>query len=209
MSIKVPKQVPQASIEPGSYIARCYSMIHIGTNEYEWQGEKKQANKFRITFEFPTETKTFKEEEGPKPLVLSAEYTLSLGKKAKLRPILEAWRGKPFTDAETDDFDVTKLAGVPALVTVMTNEKGYSEIASITKPPKGMECPPQVNPTVILDYDNFSTELFNKLPDFLKAKIQTSIEYRKMTGTYKEESTDIEEMAMPHDSHDDVDGIPF
>lgn len=187
MAIKIPKSAPQVQIEPNTYIARCYSMVHIGTVEYDWMGEKKQANKVRITFELPTETKVFKEEEGPKPLVISGEYSLSLGKKAKFRPLLENWRGKPFTEDEAADFDVSKLVGVPAMISVIVNDKGYAEIGSIVKLPKGTECPPQVNPSQILDYDNWDEEQFKKLPEFIQKKIMSSVEYRRMKGTYVED----------------------
>ena len=33
-------------VPSGTHIARCYSMIHIGTVEWEWQGETKYSNKW-------------------------------------------------------------------------------------------------------------------------------------------------------------------
>lgn len=184
MPITIQKSQPQVQIEPGTYMARCYSMIHIGTTSFEYMGETKKSNKVRITFELPTETKVFKEGEEPKPLVISQEYTLSLHEKSKFRPILESWRGKKFTEEEMDNFDVTKLVGVPAMISVIHNDKGYAEIATISKLPKGMECPPQFNENQVLAYDEWNEELFQKLPDFLKKKIQSSEEYQKMKGGY-------------------------
>lgn len=182
MSIKIPKPKVQLQIEPGSYMARCYSMIHIGTTEFEYMGQTKTSNKVRITFELPTETKVFKEGEQAKPLVISAEFALSLHKKSNLRPVLEGWRGKAFTDDEAENFELSKLVGVPAFVNIIHNEKGYAEIASISKMPKGMECPVQVNESQLLDYETFNEELFEKLPDFLKDKIKSSVEYKTLKG---------------------------
>ena len=183
MSITIPKSTPPVQLEAGTYPARCYSMVHIGTIEYEWNGQRNKANKVRITFEFPTETNVFKEGDEAKPFVISQEYTLSFGKQSKFRPQLEAWRGKPFTEEEMDNFDLTKLIGVPAMVTVIQNDKGYSEIAQITKMPKGMVCPDQVNKSVILDYnDNWNQEVFNDLPDFIKTKMQTTPEFQAKVG---------------------------
>lgn len=186
MSIHIPKPKVSEQIEAGTYIARCYSMIHIGTVEFEYQGQKKSSNKVRITFELPTETKVFKEGEPARPYSISAEYALSLHKKSNLRPVLEGWRGKAFTDEEAENFEISKLVGVPAFLNIIHNEKGYAEISSISRLPKGMECPPQVNTSQILDYENFNEELFNSLPDFLKKKIESSVEYKKMKGTYQE-----------------------
>ena len=58
-----------APVEAGNYVARCYSMVHIGTISDEYKGEKKEASKVRLTFELPTETKVFKEENGEQPYV--------------------------------------------------------------------------------------------------------------------------------------------
>lgn len=60
-------------LEPGTYLARCYSMIHIGTIQEEFQGEKKTMNKVRITWELPTELKEFKQGEGEKPYSVSCD----------------------------------------------------------------------------------------------------------------------------------------
>lgn len=204
MGIKAPEVKPSFQVEAGTYIARCYSMVHIGTNSFEWQGVTKKTNKVRITFELPTELHVFKEGEEAKPCVISKEYSLSLHEKSKLRPILEAWRGKKFTEEEIKDFDLTKLVGVPAFISVIHNEKGYAEIASISKIPKGMECPPQVNPSVTLDYENFNPEIFDKLPEFLKLKIKSSEEYKKMMGET------VEEIVEPSAEEEvDANSIPF
>ena len=60
-----------APIAPGTYPARCYSMVHIGTVTEEYQGEKKEQNKVRITWELPTELKEFKE------YIIKDKYTYS------------------------------------------------------------------------------------------------------------------------------------
>jgi hypothetical protein len=79
-------------IEAGSYPARCYSMIEMGTNEETYQGAAKMVNKVRITWELPTEMQVFKEERGPEPRVISKEFSLSMHEKANLRGFLESWR---------------------------------------------------------------------------------------------------------------------
>lgn len=63
-------------VEPGTYIARCYSMIEIGTIETEYKGIKKMQHKVNITWELPTELAVFKEEKGPEPYVVSKNYTI-------------------------------------------------------------------------------------------------------------------------------------
>jgi hypothetical protein len=171
-------------IPAGSYPARCYSMIEMGTNEETYQGTAKMVNKVRITWELPTEMQVFKEERGPEPRVISKEFSLSMHEKANLRGFLESWRGKSFTDTEAKAFDVTNLLGVPCLLSIThktaTNGNTYANISSVSLLPKGMECPEMITPLQELSFDKFSEELFESLPDFIKDKIKTSQEYQSI-----------------------------
>lgn len=180
-------------IPAGSYAARCYSMIQLGTNTENILGKDKELNKVRITWELPTELKVFKEENGEQPLVISKEFTLSMNEKSNLRKFLESWRGKAFTEQEAEAFDITKLIGAPCLISIThrTAKSGsvYANISSVSMLPKGMECPPQINTTQILAFSEFDQELFNSLPDFLRNKIVTSVEYKEMFAP--NETTDV------------------
>jgi hypothetical protein len=177
---------PRELIPTGNYLARCYKMIHIGTVEEVILGEKKIMNKVRIGWELPTEQRVFSEEKGLQPLVIDKEYTLSLHEKSALRATLKSWRGKDFTEDEAKAFDITKLLGVPCMINIIHKpskkdpSRSFEEIAGITAVPKGFNIPAQINPTFVLDYDNFDAEKFNTLPDFIKLKMQTSVEYLSM-----------------------------
>lgn len=171
-------------IPAGSYAARCYSMIHIGTIEETFNGEAKERNKVRITWELPTEMITFNEERGEQPRVIAKEFTLSLHEKSTLRAFLESWRGKSFTDKEAQSFDVTNLLGVPCMLSIThktaTNGNTYANISSVSMLPKGMDCPELINERQELTYDNFKQELFESLPDFIKEKMIISKEYQSL-----------------------------
>jgi len=67
--------------------------------------------------------------------------------------------------------------------------------------PKGVPCPDQVNKNQILQYDNFDTNLFDSLPDFIKNKVLTSVEYKAMTLPNTTE--------MNHTNDDNNDDLPF
>lgn len=170
-------------IPAGNYIARCYQMIEIGTISEVINGETKILKKVRIGWELPTEMKVFNEEKGPQPRGISKEYTLSMYDKASLRKDLKSWRGKDFTDEEAKEFDITKLLGAVCMINIIHKpgsknpSKMYEEIAGVTPMIKGMPVPEQINPTMCLSYDNFDTEAFEKLPDFIKAKMKGSLEY--------------------------------
>jgi len=174
-----------APMESGVFIARCTQMIQIGTLSEEIQGEVKKLHKVRLGFEFPTEKKVFKEENGEQPYFLSKEYTLSFHEKATLRQHLETWRGKKFTDEEAARFDITKLLGVPCTINVVhkvgkANGKTYAEIGSISPLMKGTVCPDAINPVQVLSYDDWNQELFESLPEFLRKKIESTPEFQAL-----------------------------
>lgn len=174
---------PRKVCPAGSHIARCYGMIEIGTIKNEYLGEVKNQYKVMIDFELPNELEVFKEGEAPQPYVISKEFTLSFHEKATLRAQLSSWRGKPFSDEEAAKFDITKLVGVPAMINVIhkpsaDGSKVYANIASISPIPKGMECPPQINPTRVLSYDTWNQDLFMSLPDWLAERISSTPEYK-------------------------------
>lgn len=170
-------------IDPGTYVARCYSMIEIGTIETEFNGHKKKSHKVSIGWELPTETAVFNPDNGPEPYVVNKTYTLSMHEKSTLRKDLESWRGKKYTDAEAVAVDITKLISQPCLLTIVHDEKDgktYANVTGITKLMKGQTCPQQVNKTRILAYDDFNWDLFESLSDYMKDKIRSSEEFRAM-----------------------------
>jgi len=180
----------------GNHVARVYSIIHIGTIEEQYMGEAKMMDKVRITFELPNATKEFKEGDGEKPFVISREYTNSMGEKANLRALIEGMLGVALHSQESASYDVTELMGKECLLNVIhkTSKLGrvYAHIQSASPLPQGLVAPEAINSPFILDFnENWNEESFEKLPDFVKDKIKTSDEYKKMKGI------------------DETDGVPF
>lgn len=177
---------PTTTREPipaGLYPARCYQMIHIGTVEESFEGVAKKVNKVRIGWELPTETRVFKEENGEQPCVISKEYTLSLHEKSALRSMLKSWRSKDFTEEEALAFDITKLLGVPCMINISHKKsadgtKTYDNISAVTPMPRGMDCPPPINPRLVFEHDSPNMEVLEALPDFIKDKVKSSDEWK-------------------------------
>jgi hypothetical protein len=63
--------------------------------------------------------------------MVSKFYTLSLSDKANLRKDLESWRGKQFTDAELEGFELKNLVGANCYLNLVETDKGKRKIASI------------------------------------------------------------------------------
>lgn len=204
--------VVREPVPSGTHLARCYQLIHIGTITSEYQGRETHRDRIRIRFELPNELRDFASEM--KPMVISEEYTLSLADSSTLKPLLENWRGKEFTAEELDAFDIEKLLGVPALITVVHNKsndgkKTYAYIGSITAPVKGMETPPQVNPSFSLSYDNWNQGFFDNLPDFIKEKMMSTPEYRSLKGEIQIDSSQDEPSPLNEEGEIDIMDIPF
>ena len=198
-------------VPAGTYAARCYSMIHIGTVAEDYMGESKELNKVRITWELPTEKKVFKEENGEQPYSVSKEFTLSMHEKANLRKFLESWRGKGFTEEEAKSFDITKLLGKSCLISIIhkTSKQGsqYAVISSCSTLPKGMTCPDQINPSFEFSWENFDQEKFDNLPDWLKDKMKNSNQYKLIVLP---EHTEIKDNYSPAEIEDaDSSELPF
>ena len=104
--------------------AICYGIIDLGTQMGEWAGKPKETHQVLIQWELPKERIDieFDGETENKPRAISRKYTLSLGDKANLRRDLESWRGKAFTKAELDGFDITKLFGVNCILQIVQPE---------------------------------------------------------------------------------------
>lgn len=209
---------PRELIPAGNYVARCYQMIQIGTVNEVINGETKLLQKVRIGWEFPNDTKVFSEEKGEQPIAVSEEYTLSMGDKANLRKMLESWRGKGFSADEAKAFDITALIGKSCMVNIIhvASKKDatriYSKIGSVSSMPKGMLVPPQVNKTFVLSYDDFSMEKFNSLPDFIKDKMKTSLEFTAMnTPTVRQQVQTAAQMGVNGNVlvPESIDDLPF
>lgn len=194
-------------VDAGVYPARCYSMIELGTQTSEFNGEVKVSRQVNITWELPTETAVFHEENGEQPYSVSKNYNLSMHEKSTLRKDLESWRGKGFTEEEAKVFDITKLLGKECQISIIhktSNDglKTYANIGTITPVMKGITVPVQINPTRVLCFDNFDFNVFKELPEWLKEKITQSPEFQAIQG-YNET------MQEQSNQEPDNQGLPF
>lgn len=196
---------PRELIDAGTYLARCYMMVHIGTVIENISGASKTMNKVRIGWELPAKLR-----EG-KPMTIAKDYTLSMADNATLRKMLVSWRTKDFTPDEVKRFDVTKLLGVPCMLNIIHKAKKtdatkkYEDVASVSPVMSGMTCPPAVNARVCFEWDNPNWDLLETLPDFIKDKMKTSAEFI----TYAQKSMGMTGAVAGAGSPEAVDDLPF
>jgi hypothetical protein len=79
--------------------------------------------------------------EDGRPHMAVASFGLTLGDKSKLRPFLEAWRGKSFTEEQLEGFDVENLIGANCQIQIIHNKyqgKTYGNVQAIVPPARGV-----------------------------------------------------------------------
>jgi hypothetical protein len=166
---------------PGTHVAVCYRFIDLGTQETEFQGQKKHQRKVMLGWELNEMM------EDGKPFMVSQRYTWSMSEKANLRADLESWRGVAFKESDfgPGGFDIRRVIGAPCMLTIVHAEKNgktYANIRAIGKLPKGMDVPKAVNPHVYFSLDEFDQSVFDNLSAGLKAVIIKSPEYQKIVN---------------------------
>lgn len=133
------KETPTYKLpSPGSVQGVLAEVVDLGMVTTEWQGKKRESHKCLLTFEIDEMV----EREGiEQRMIVSRRFTASLNEKAALRQFLEGWRGKTFTDAELAGFDLDKIIGTNAILSLVHNTDGgktYCNIDSAAALLKGM-----------------------------------------------------------------------
>ena len=184
----------------GTHIARCIWVIDLGHQKSEFMGKTKVLPKILMCFELLGEEKM----EDGRPFTLSRRFTLSLGDKSALRPVLESWRGRKFTREELDGFDVRNCCGKYAMVTVthdVDGEKEYANIASVAAIPKGLTLPDGVNDTITYVIEEGERPNIVGLPEWVGKIIQQCEEMKGIDAD--------EPKKKPGNFDDMKDDIPF
>lgn len=158
----------------GTHVARCCWLIDLGVQESELYGAR---HKVLLGWELPTELIQEGDRAG-EPFFISQFYTMSLHEKAKLREHLEAWRDKQFTEEELDGFDLRNILGKPCVLTVVHKQQGEkirARVGGVSSMLKGMDCPPQVNPNRVVDFDDLESGDYADLPEWVRDVIDKGI----------------------------------
>ena len=202
-------------IPAGMHHAVCYAVIDVGTPP---PGNFPSRRKVRIHWEIPHELITV-EKNGVKkqmPRAISEKFTLSLASKGNLRPMLESWRGRPFTEEELAGFDLKNLLGVNCFLNVVhakgKGEKAnrtYANVASVNPLAKGMPKIPPQNPTLLFSMDDFTgpVTIPEAVPEWIEAEIKTSDEYKAKANINPLHPTEAQMANVDADCPDET--LPF
>ena len=163
----------------GTHVAICIQIIDIGTHHGEYQGTPTVKNQVVIRWELPNE----KMDDG-QPFIVSAFYTNSLSEKSKLRPMLEAWRGRPFSEQELAGFDLQAILGKACMLNIIS-DNNRAKVSSVMALPKGMTVPPVHNKCKAFWIDEWDQAEFDDLPKGFQAMIMKSDEFKSRGGNVR------------------------
>ena len=155
------------SLPAGSHILICNLVAYMGLQP----GSKMYPDpkhKLYIRWEAPEELMS----DG-RPYVIGKKFTASMHEKANLRILLEGWRGKRFSDAEAEQFDVSTILGKAGMGNVVENEAGYMNLAAMSPLPKGVSAGKARNELVCYMEDDRSQ--FDSLPEWLQKEIESQL----------------------------------
>lgn len=161
----------------GAFAARCFRVIDLGTQTLTIKGETKMAHQCLIGWELS------KQMADGRPFTINEKYTVSLHEKAKLRTVLESWRGRKFTEAERKGFDLKNILGKVCFVNIVHADKGdkaYANIASVMPVPDGMTSPPAHNEQIYFSINDWDESVFQKIPKFYQELIKKSPEFEQV-----------------------------
>lgn len=116
----------------GLYLAVCCDVVEHGIVETSW-GPRDE-----IELRWQLEAHNSK----GVPFEVRQRYRRSLNEKAKLRQHLELWRGRKFTSAELQKFDLDVLLGKPCQIQVVHNldDQGrtWANVQAVIAAPKNV-----------------------------------------------------------------------
>lgn len=163
-------------VPAGLHPAICTIVADLGI---QGGGKFDPAAKVYIAFELVDEPpETYQDRNGharEAPKRIGQEFTNSMSPKGKLRPFIETWRGKLFTESEIGAFDFTSLLGKPCMLGVVHGEKSdggvYAKIASVLAPPLDRKIEAK-GKFVAYDLSEPDPEMFDQLPKWIQQKIR-------------------------------------
>lgn len=166
------------NVSPDVHPAICIAVIRLGTQETDYNGEKKWADKVLLRWEVHSEGEVTEKGE---PLVIGKRYTFSLHEKSALYANVKSWRG---VDAVgTGKFNIFTLLGKSCRLVVSEtkkNDKTYANIDNIL-PYKGEPLTMFNTPVAFsLNPNSFKQETFDKLPEWLRDSIIASPEFAEL-----------------------------
>lgn len=159
--------------EVGNYSARCIQVVELGTQRGSYDNKPTMKEELMLVFELDATM------EDGKPFVANWWGTNSLAETANLYKLLVQWRGKAFTPAELERFDLGNLLDVVCSVDLVLNKKGTKVSVGktgVSSLNKKLTMPERINPLVNFGISDIGSPLWDSLYPWVQKIIEKSDE---------------------------------
>lgn len=212
-------------MEPGTYPGRLVQVIDLGLQaQPPYQGQEKDpvrmlATTYEFVDEFMKDEDGNDQEDKPKWLTEMFPFHNLASERAK-----STKRYNSLDPNHVHGGDWTKLLATPCNITVVNNPgkgknagKVFDNIAEITamREKDVKRTPELVNPPVFFDLEDPDIEVFNKLPPFIRKKIQSNLNYegsklQELIANSPKQAAEPKKEESVNTSEEDLDDeIPF
>lgn len=193
--------------EPQTTLARCYSVVDLGTYYETFKNTSGDKRKLHISFELPMLLGKFSDDKPEQPFAVFVQFNATTNSKGDFYKFITAWRGKELTPLEQDGFDPMTMIGKTAYLSFthaikhdykgkelaeITNENARLKLNAIMQKPKDIPAPEHINEYVSWDWDKVEAEgfakyreTFEKLPKWMQKRMTESKEFKRFCGDYK------------------------
>jgi hypothetical protein len=187
---KIPKggnggnRVKQPLLEPGTSPGRTVQIIDLGLQpQRAYQGqEKAPAHEIMLTYEL---LDTFMVDENGKELEDKPRWVSeTIPLRSLDNDLAKSTKRYNALDPEGDyDGDFSRLVDIPCNITIALNqvgEKTYENISNVStmRAKDAAKAPELKNPTKVFLLDEPDLEVYNSLPEWLREKISSNLEYK-------------------------------
>ena len=190
------KQIPA-----GTYLARCYRFVDMGTQTAVYDGETKSRHVVMIQWEVHGADENGEDLVTHKgePLTITKNYTASMNEASTLRKHLRAWRGRDFTPEEEKGFKMENILGQWCMLTVEenpgSNGRMYTNVSSVSPVHATLKknLPQGYNTPDFFSLADRNMAVFERLSDRIKEKIQAAPEWSVRKSAPASVSVDVDE----------------
>jgi hypothetical protein len=188
-------------IPAGTYLARCYRFVDMGTQTAVYDGETKSRHVVMIQWEVHGSDENGEDLVTNKgePLTITKNYTASMNEASTLRKHLRAWRGRDFTPEEEKGFKMENILGQWCMLTVEenpgSNGRMYTNVSSVSPVHATLKknLPQGYNQPDFFSLADRNMAVFERLSDRIKEKIQQAPEWAAKKAAPASVSVDVDE----------------
>ena len=195
-------------VPAGAHVAVCDQVIDLGIQD---GGQYDPRQKIYLRWQIPGERVEW-EKDGKKlegPAVIGRKLTLSLSAKSNLRPLLESWRGRPFTDEERKGFDIKNVLGAACMIQVTHSKsqdgtRTFANVIAVMSLPKGIAKPAVEGSVAYYDCEQPDAAVYERLSKYIRGLIDARLTPEQAISKMKQ----ADDPEPQHDVSDNSD-IPF